>query len=153
PLWSLLSRLRWRRLRDALLAWRQGFSAVDHWSSTFFARGRREVGAVAALLFLQWLTEAGETFLVARVLGIPIGFGLALAFEAATSLIRGAAFFLPAGLGLQDGLHVLLVQAAGVPHAETIGAAFLFTKRIKELFWIVVGSSLWSFTKWGVRGR
>jgi hypothetical protein len=135
------------RLRAALERRELGFRGVDEASRAFFARGPRVIVPATGLFFVQWLTEAGETFLVARLLGIPIGFGFALAFEALTSLLRALAFFLPGGVGLQDALHVLLVETAGVSDPVTVGAAFLFTKRMKEGFWIVVGSSFVSLRR------
>jgi len=62
-----------------------------------------------------------------------------LAFEPVVSFARSAAFFIPAGLGVQDAGYMAFLQHAGIPDAVNRAAAFVLLKRFKEIIWIAVG--------------
>src|SRR5262249_10214575 len=110
------------------------------------AASARVLGAAVPLWILVWLTEAFETFLILALLGAGLAYPQALACESAASLVRAAAFFVPSGMGLQDGAYVGLLQAMGVPDALACATAFVVLKRTKELVWIAVGYALLSRT-------
>ena len=93
-------------------------------------------------LLAAWLMDSVETWLILRVLGVRIGFFSVYAFEPGLSLVRSMAFFVPAGLGVQDLGYFAFFNALGVPDAMGVGAAFVLLKRTKELFWVIVGYSL-----------
>jgi hypothetical protein len=61
--------------------------------------------------------------------------------------VRSLAFFVPAGLGIQDMGQVLFVKAMGSADAATLGAAVLLTKRSKDLVWSLVGYALLARTR------
>lgn len=83
-----------------------------------------------------WLLDAGETFILLRILGAPVTAGEAIAVESAVSLVRAAAFAVPGGMGFQDlGYHELLRGVAGEP----VAAAFVLLKRARDVFWIGAG--------------
>ena len=131
-----LARLPSKRLRAALEARRAGFAATD---SAFVALGRRRARlAIAGLTLLAaWLVETGETYLLCRLVGIELDVGHALAMEAAVVFARNAAFFVPAGLGIQDAGYLAFLSGFGV--AAPLAAAFVVVKRTKELIWIAIG--------------
>jgi hypothetical protein len=109
-------------------------------TSAFFGdRGR--VGLCLALSLLHWLTEAFETWAAARLIGLELSPGGALAFESMLALMRSLAFFLPGGIGLQDGGHLLLAHLAG-SSAAVAGGMLVIVKRGKELFWTAVAALL-----------
>ena len=133
---TLLARLPWQRLRTALDARRAGFAAADR---AFVAIGthRRHLAAAFAVLLGAWLVEAAETWLLCHLLGLDIGPVQALAMEATVVLGRNLAFFLPAGLGVQDAGYLAFLGAFGI---ATPGAtAFVLLKHTKELVWIAIG--------------
>jgi hypothetical protein len=68
-----------------------------------------------------------------------LSFAAVLAFEPVVSFARSAAFFIPAGLGVQDAGYMAFLQRAGIPDAVNRAAAFVLLKRFKELVWIAVG--------------
>lgn len=143
---GLLGRLPSRRLKDWLDRRRDSFTATDG----HIARLAGSSGAVhgATALFLgAWLMESAETFLLLRLLGIPVGFVAVLAAEAGLSLVRSAALFAPAGLGVQDLGYMAFLRALGIPDAEAAAAAFVLVKRGKELVWIAVGYALFFFLR------
>lgn len=138
-LFALLERVPVARFRRWISARAAGFVAVDASARLFFERGPRLVVPCFLLLFGQWLTEATETFLIVRLLGLEVRFLPVLAFESLNSLVRSLAFFVPAGLGIQDMGQVLFVKTMGSADAATVGAAVLLTKRSKDLVWSLVG--------------
>ena len=62
-----------------------------------------------------------------------------LAFEPVVSFARSAAFFIPAGLGVQDAGYMAFLQRAGIPDTVNRAAAFVLLKRFKEVVWIAIG--------------
>jgi lysylphosphatidylglycerol synthase-like protein len=113
-----------------------------------FFRGRPRTVLICFGLFLAvWLVEAMETLVIARLLGLRLTVGGALGFESLIALGRAVGFFLPAGLGVQDLGHLLLARSVGANDADIAGAALIFTKRSKEVFWIVTGAFLLSGTR------
>jgi uncharacterized membrane protein YbhN (UPF0104 family) len=92
-----------------------------------------------APLVLEWFIEGLETFLILRCLSTHAGLGEAWVVDSVGSLLRVAVFFIPAGLGVQDGAQVALLGLLGIGDGLTTGAAFIFIKRTKELLWIVTG--------------
>jgi hypothetical protein len=137
-----LQRLAPARAGDWLASKEAAFRALDGGGRAFFTAGPGPVLRACALFLPEWLAEATETYVIAQVLGIPLDFGSAVAFEGLTSFWRSSAFFLPAGIGLQDALHVALVQATGAADPLTAGAAFLFLRRAREALWILIGAAL-----------
>jgi hypothetical protein len=122
-------------------------SATAELAAAFF-RGPPHGPVICFVLFLiVWIIEAAETFVIARLLGLPLTVGGALGFESLISLGRAVGFFLPAGIGIQDVGHLLLARALGVADADAAGAALICIKRTKEVFWIVVGALLLSGTR------
>lgn len=125
------------RARAWLLARRAPFAAAD---AALAALGRaprsRKAGAFACLVG-AWFVETGETWLLLHLLGVDLSITAVLAMEAAVVFVRNLAFFLPAGLGVQDAGYLGFLRAYGV--AGPAAAAFVLCKRSKELAWIVVG--------------
>lgn len=102
---------------------------------------RRAGGSSALLAFTlltsAWLVEAGETYVLLRVIGVDLPFVDVLVMEATVVFLRYLAFFVPAGLGVQDAGYVAFLEAFGV--AAPIAGAFVLLKRAKELVWVCVG--------------
>lgn len=132
----VLSRLPSRRLRAALENRRDGFTATDTALVALGAR-RGRLAAAWSLLLAAWLVETAETYLLCRLVGIDLDISHALAMEAAVVFARNAAFFVPAGLGIQDAGYLAFLSAFG--GAAPFAAAFVVVKRTKELIWIAIG--------------
>lgn len=86
-----------------------------------------------------WLVESVETFVLLRLLGANLGWFEVMSFDAALSVLRSAAVFAPAGIGVQDVGYLVVLEAYGVPVASGIAPAFVVMKRMKEIAWIAVG--------------
>jgi putative membrane protein len=94
---------------------------------------RRRVPLIQSTLWrlAGWVAGAGETWLVFFALGMPIGFGEAIAIESLGHAARTAAFIIPGGLGVQDAALLLLGAAAGL--GPDAGLVLALTKRLREL--------------------
>ncbi len=132
----LLRRIPSRRIRAALDARHASFAATDAAFVELGAQRGRMAGALA-LLAGAWFVETLETVLLCRLIGIDLSFAQLLAMEATVVLARNLAFFMPAGLGVQDAGYVAFLSAYGL--ASAASAAFVIVKRTKELVWIGVG--------------
>lgn len=95
-------------------------------------------GALAFfLLFLSWLIQGVEVYLIFFVLGQPVAWQLALCLDASAMIFTALGFMIPVQLGVQDGGNVLL--AMGFRLGAAVGLAFNILRRIREAFWLLVG--------------
>jgi putative membrane protein len=78
-----------------------------------------------------YVLGALETYWALELLGHPVSLAGALAIEALTQAVRHAAFFVPAGLGVQDAAVVLLAQMFGVDREVAFSLALV--KRMREV--------------------
>jgi len=131
-----LSRLPSRRLRGALDRWRGGFADADAKLAALGAQ-RGRLAIAGAILLAAWMVEAIETYVLLRVVGVDLAISEVVAMEASVVFARNAAFFLPAGLGVQDAGYLGFLSAFGV--AMGPASAFVLLKRTKELVWIGIG--------------
>jgi putative membrane protein len=83
------------------------------------------------LSLVGWFVGTGEVYLIARMLGHPVGWGDALLLESLGQAIRGAAFAIPGALGVQEGGYLLLAPLAGLP--ADVALALSLAKRAREL--------------------
>jgi glycosyltransferase 2 family protein len=138
-LWRLLRRLPVARVQRWMIAREVAFMDTDqHVRGVLQSHAR---GLVVAFFWILggWFAEAGETWVLLKLLGVDLSFAAVLAFEPMVSFARSAAFFIPAGLGVQDAGYMAFLRQAGIPDAVNRAAAFVLLKRFKELFWIAVG--------------
>ena len=138
-LWRLLRRVPVARVQRWMIAREVAFMDTDQ-----HVRGVLQShvpGLVVAFFWILggWFAEAGETWVLLRLLGVDLSFAAVLAFEPVVSFARSAAFFIPAGLGIQDAGYMAFLQHAGIPDPVNRAAAFVLLKRFKELVWIAVG--------------
>jgi uncharacterized protein (TIRG00374 family) len=134
-----LQRLPFKPVRRWLDAHQQGFVSADGTLVSLARDVRASVPRAALPFLLQWLTEAFETWLLLRLLGVPIEPAQALVVEAGASALRHLAVFVPAGLGVQDLGYLGLLRWLSVPGGAAVGGVFVVVKRAKELVWIGVG--------------
>ena len=97
--------------------------------------------ASSAVHLLGWAIGALEIWLALRFMGHPVSLLEALVLESLVHAIRSAAFFVPSGLGAQEGGFVLLGGLIGLP-VETALALSLI-KRVPELAIGVLAMAAW----------
>jgi uncharacterized protein (TIRG00374 family) len=132
----LLVRLPWPRVRQWLEDRHAKFAHAD---SCFVTLGRAHSHLFRAygLLVLAWFSESFETWLLLHLIGADVTFVEAFTMEAAVVFLRNLAFFVPAGLGVQDAGYFKFLGAFGI---SPVGAgAFVILKRAKEALWVGVG--------------
>jgi len=113
----------------------------------FYTRNHGRFLASTALALLNWLLGVVEVAVVMRLFGYPISFQDAWIIEAMVQLIRAATFFIPAGLGAQEGSFLLFSGAlTGNP---ALGIALVVVRRSRELLWILLGLIIF----WGYQRR
>ncbi len=113
----------------------------------YLERPKRFLPALT-LSFLNWVVGALETYAILHLLGQPVSFAEAWMIEAVAQMVRAVTFFVPANLGTQDGIFILL--CAMVTGKPEIGVAVAAVKRLRELIFVIWGFALGSM--YSVRG-
>lgn len=105
----------------------------------------RQRGTVVRYLFfwqpLQHLATSLEIWLALHFLGASVSLVDALVIEALIQALSSAAFFVPGGLGVQEGGFVLIGGALGLDPATSLGLAG--ARRIRDLLIFVPGLLAW----------
>lgn len=134
---------RWPRLRM------QGLEDLCH----AIQASHRQPGALArgfAYHLLGWLGGVIEIYVVAQAIALPVSLGQGLVIESLGQAARSAAFFVPAGLGVQEGSLLLLASELGLP--AVTGLSLSLVKRLREvvlglpalLAWQAIESGRWA---------
>lgn len=134
-------RLQHRGMLTRLTGFAEHFLPVHaRWSTTaraadaelprIYARRRRLAGATACLLGYRALLTA-EIYLAAQLLGQPIGLLDALVLDSLAQAARSVAFFLPGGLGAQEGGFAGLALLLHLDPALALALSLL--RRVREL--------------------
>lgn len=92
-----------------------------------------------------WLMGAGEVWLIAHLLGVPLSAVDALILESLIQAVRNVAFFVPGALGLQEGAFVLLGAAFGLSPAMSLSISLV--KRFRELALGIPGLLVWQLSE------
>ncbi len=94
---------------------------------------------------------AGEVWLVAWLVGYPIGLGEAVMLNSLAIALRSAAFVVPGGIGVQEGGYVVVGALVGLP-ADVMLTISLAT-RLGELIEGLPGLLAWQFAEGGAYRR
>jgi uncharacterized protein (TIRG00374 family) len=135
---GVLARMRFLRLQSWLETRQHHFNDADV-AITKLSDDRNATRTASGFLLGLWLIEGFETFLILHLLGADLGLATVMSFDAALSVVRSAAVFAPAGIGVQDLGYLTVLDAYGVPESSGIAPAFIVLKRMKEAFWILIG--------------
>jgi uncharacterized membrane protein YbhN (UPF0104 family) len=135
-----LERVPIARVRRWIEGRREGLASLDRTARSFFEAPWSLRLRCLATFTVEWLVEGLETFLILRCVGVSIGVGEALTLDSVTSLLRAFAFFVPAGLGIQDVTQLLMLRQLGVTDATATAGTLIVVKRTKEVFWVFTGS-------------
>lgn len=99
------------------------------------------------LHLLAWFLGTLEIWLAARFMGLDLSLAEALVIESLAQALRGAAFPVPGGLGVQEGGFVILGAFFGV--APEAALALSFVKRVPDIALGLPGLALWH--RWEMR--
>jgi len=98
-----------------------------------------------ALHILAWFGGAAGTWLILDLMGHPLPFLSVVAIESLLFAARNAAFVVPSGLGVQEGVYALLGPLFGLPSEAALALSLL--KRARD---IVIGVPVllsWQFAE------
>lgn len=104
-------------------------------------RDRRAMLTGMAWHLAAWILGAGEIWLAFQCMGIPIGIAESLALESVVHAARSAAFFVPLGLGVQEGGFVLAGALFGIGPEAALAVALI--KRARDLILGVPAMLAW----------
>lgn len=110
---------------------------VDEVLRGFYAERSGRFFLSAVLHFLGWVVGTVEVLLILGLLRVPVDVSTALAMEALVSVAKAAGFFVPGGLGVQEGGIVVIFLAfhLAAPAAITYG----LVRRAREALWAGLG--------------
>jgi putative membrane protein len=128
---SVFARLQ-RLLRPLVggTALSEGAAALDRALYASLSR-HWTVLVVGSLQFIAVISAAFEIWLVLRLCGHPVDARAALIMESMIQALRHLAFFIPGGLGVQEGALVLFGQVLGV--GADLALAVSRAKRLREI--------------------
>ncbi len=126
------------RIESAYLLIRE----IDDRFLRFYTQYRAYFTASLAVGFINWLLGVVEIYYVMRFLGHPVSLMDAWIIEAMAQLVRAGTFFIPANIGAQEGIFVLICSA--ITGNPAMGLAVAMIRRAREIVWIVGGLGLWS---------
>ena len=115
---------------------------IDHVLATFY---RQRPGRLALSLgchFVAWLLGAVEAWLMLWFLDMPVSLVTATIIEAFGTGIRFATFVVPGSVGVLEGGYAATFAALGF--GSTAGVAFSLVRRIREVFWVAVGLTVFA---------
>jgi len=93
--------------------------------------------AALGVAFAVWCVGVAEIYATLYFLGYPVSLSEAWMIEAAAQLIRSGTFFIPASLGAQEGIFVVMCGIfTGTPVS---GLATALVRRIREITWVAAG--------------
>lgn len=130
----LLGRGRWARRVLHLV---EGIEAFDDHLAVAYTTQRRRFLLAVLFTLVNWVLGALELYAILHFMDVPVGLVEAWSIQAVVELVRAATFFIPASLGAQEGIFVLLLTplAGGAP----LGLAVALIRRFRELLWIAAG--------------
>ncbi|QYY28078.1 MULTISPECIES: HpnL family protein [Cupriavidus] len=108
-------------------------------------RRRRELLAALGWQFVGLVSGTLEIWFALMLLGHPVPFWQAMAIEALTQAVRHVAFFVPAGLGVQEAVVLLLGQALGMD--AHVSLALALVKRAREILFGVPALLSWQWVE------
>jgi putative membrane protein len=108
----------------------QGAAALDRELRASLSRASTLLG-VGALQLIAVVGGAFEVWWVLRLCGHPVGASAALILESMTQAIRHLAFFVPAGIGVQEAGLVAFGHVLGI--SGELALAVSMAKRVREV--------------------
>jgi putative membrane protein len=103
----------------------------------------RAVAASAAIHMAVWFFGSLEVWVALHFMGHPVTFAEAVVIESLGQAVRGAAFAIPGGLGVQEGGYIALCALFGVPAGPALALSLL--KRVADVALGIPGLVAWQW--------
>jgi len=94
-------------------------------------RATRTLVACTLWHLAAWVLVGMETWLLCRLLGVPVGLGAALVIDSLISGLRSVAFMVPQALGVQEGGYIMLGALFGLSAEAAL--ALSLVRRARDL--------------------
>ncbi len=117
-----------------------GLTALNQQMVALYGRPVR-LGIVFTIHFAAWFLGVFEIWFALRFMGQPVSYATALVIESLGQAVRGAAFVVPGGIGVQEGGFVALCAVFGIPAPAAI--ALSLAKRFPEVVLGLPGLLVW----------
>lgn len=137
----LLQRIPIRKVSEFVNLRKEDFAIIDRNLLTIRTAGHKQLAVSSSYYFASWWMEFLETYILLHAIGLNVSFQDALALEALVSALRLGAFFLPAGIGVQEAGYAGILAALGVAASPASTTLFILAKRSRDIVWIVPGYS------------
>lgn len=111
-----------------------GMHGMDDQFARFYGEQRAKLWWAMIWAMGNWVLGAAELFAIFYFMGFPVTWSEAWLLEAMLQIIRTVVFFIPAGLGAQEG--TLMFAYAAISGNPTPGIAAALIRRFRELVWI-----------------
>lgn len=125
------------RVARLVLGGRTSLALID---SALARLARERSGALALALVAEVsgrFIAVIEYFLIARSIGVEIGYPAAVLIGGFSQLVLNLLFFIPFELGSKEGGLYLIFQLLGLP--PSLGVYTAIVSRLRELTWIAIG--------------
>lgn len=128
------TRLGRSRFGAKLVGLVSGLHEMDDQFARFYGQQRGRLWWAMGWAMMNWIFGAAELYAILYFIGHPISWTEAWLIESMLQLIRTVAFFIPAGIGVQEG--TLMFAYAAITGTPTPGIAAALVRRFRELVWI-----------------
>ena len=115
---------------------------LDEQLARFYSERRLHLALSMLYAMANWLLGVAELYLILSLIGHPVSWTEAWLIEAVVQMIRTAAFFIPAGIGAQEG--ALMLTCGVITGSPNVGISAALVRRFRELIWIAVSLLLTS---------
>ena len=114
----------------------------------FYTERLAKLFSALILAFSNWLLGVFEIYYTMQFLNFPISITDAWIMEAVAQLIRAAIFFIPASIGVQEGVFIII--GSTITGSPTAGFAVAIVRRVREVTWMAWGIIIFYFAKTNV---
>ncbi|MGE4014073.1 MAG: lysylphosphatidylglycerol synthase domain-containing protein [Alphaproteobacteria bacterium] len=137
--------LTWARRHNRARLWISQIRNIEDLLVRFYTLQKSRFALAVLLASLNWICGAVEIWIVLNVVDGPASWTDAFIIESIVQFLRAGIFFVPAGVGIQEGAFFLLGTAlTGNP---AIGIVVGGVRRIRELIWIMWGLAIgWRYS-------
>jgi hypothetical protein len=146
-LWKLAAKLDLAAVATDAIA--SSSEAADRLLTDFYRQHKLRLLVSCLCYLVAWSLGPLEIYLLLGFLHQPRTVEVVLLTEALGILIERATFIIPAKLVSQEGGKALILGLLGYP--PSIGFAVGLLRRIKELFWVLLGLTIFGAYRWGER--
>ncbi|MGE0484796.1 MAG: flippase-like domain-containing protein [Gammaproteobacteria bacterium] len=119
-----------QRLAGAIVA----AEDIDRQFEHFYSRHGARLAWSFTFAMANWVLGVVEVWLIMDFVGYPVSFAEAWMIECMVQAVRTAAFFIPAGLGAQEG--AFLIGVGSLTGVASAGVATALVRRFRDLVWI-----------------